>query len=466
MRKLNLRRTDSGSIILPMLVIAGIIGLTLVSFLMLARNQNLSVYRSQAWNASIVLSEAGMEDALQLINKYQGWLEPEEMFKWTNNVGADSWKTVGPNLYYVRRYIGPSYYDVYITNRNNQPGIRAIGVADWNYSYIGSSTFAAINSSQGPPAPKRHVNVQTRYDALFTVAMAASDNIDLQGNNVSSDSYISSSRDHTSNFDETLGAGYYPMNEQWKARDNGSICTSKALVNSLNVGNANIKGMVKTGPGNNTISIGPNGTVGTKAWVESGSKGIEKGRAATDFNVVFPDVVLPAISWFEPDSSMRDKVINGVNYEYCLTKDGDYRISSLTDNLFIGTNCSVRLLIQGNVNMSGSDCIVMAPGKTKLRIYMDGESWSMTGNSFIDNRTRIPGNLFLFGTKKCMAIKFGGNAAFVGGIYAPSAAFALGGGGNNTYDFIGASVTRSVKMNGHFNFHFDEDLGICGPARG
>ena len=51
-----------------------------------------------------------------------------------------------------------------------------------------------------------------------------------------------------------------------------------------------------------------------------------------------------------------------------------------------------------------------------------------------------------------------GNGNFVGAIYAPSADFSLGGGGNNTYDFIGASVSKTIKMNGHFNFHYDEAL--------
>ena len=29
-------------------------------------------------------------------------------------------------------------------------------------------------------------------------------------------------------------------------------------------------------------------------------------------------------------------------------------------------------------------------------------------------------------------------------------------GGNNTLDFMGATITRGVKVNGHYNFHFDE----------
>ena len=63
-------------------------------------------------------------------------------------------------------------------------------------------------------------------------------------------------------------------------------------------------------------------------------------------------------------------------------------------------------------------------------------------------------------------MSFRGNAAFTGAIYAPQAAFSLGGGGNDAYDFVGASVTKTVKMNGHFNFHYDENLRRIGPSRG
>ena len=58
------------------------------------------------------------------------------------------------------------------------------------------------------------------------------------------------------------------------------------------------------------------------------------------------------------------------------------------------------------------------------------------------------------------------NAAFVGCIYCPNAAFTLGGGGNNAYDFVGASVSNTVKLNGHFKFHYDENLRRIGPGRG
>ena len=110
--------------------------------------------------------------------------------------------------------------------------------------------------------------------------------------------------------------------------------------------------------------------------------------------------------------------------------------------------------------------ITIAPTGAKVRMYMAGSTFSLGGNARIDNETGMAQTFCLYGLPTCTSISFGGNAAFTGGIYAPNADFTLGGGGNNTYDFVGGSVTRTVTMNGHFNFHFDENLLLAGPKKG
>jgi hypothetical protein len=51
-------------------------------------------------------------------------------------------------------------------------------------------------------------------------------------------------------------------------------------------------------------------------------------------------------------------------------------------------------------------------------------------------------------------------------VYAPEAAFSCGGGGSTDFDYQGACVVYSASMNGHFNFHFDENLSRLGPPTG
>jgi hypothetical protein len=96
---------------------------------------------------------------------------------------------------------------------------------------------------------------------------------------------------------------------------------------------------------------------------------------------------------------------------------------------------------------------------------MGGTTFKVKGNGVV-NESSLAENFMSFGLPSNTAIDFGGNGAFAGAIYAPNADFTLGGGGNDAVDFAGASVTKTVTMNGHFNVHYDEALGRIGGDRG
>src|SRR3989442_10891262 len=119
------------------------------------------------------------------------------------------------------------------------------------------------------------------------------------------------------------------------------------LTNTLNVGSVAIKGYVKTGPVPDSLYLGLTNSVGDRSFVEGGNTGIQPGHSATDFNVIFPDVVLPSTIWQSktPDNGS----VNGTNYQYIFNTSGDYRltagISANNGNIYIGTNVSVRLKI-------------------------------------------------------------------------------------------------------------------------
>lgn len=471
------RAGQRASILLLSLLVAGIAGVTLASYLILAQSQNFSVYRSQGWNTSMVMTEAGVEDALQLINKYSGALEAEDLYQWTNNVGADNWQTLAPNVYYVRRYLTnattsteyTSFYDVWITNQYNKPTITSIGFVPWTQvASVAPRTFFAslpgadgtVESAQLVKVPiLRQVDVQTTYDTVFTVAMAAVSTIDLRGRNIATDSYDSADPAHSYN-------GYYPFLAPARIKDNGTVCTDATIVGSLNVGNAKVRGRVKTGPGTQTMDLGPLGSVGDAAWVTSGTKGIKPGWSATDFNVLFPDVKMPEVTWLPAVEA--NTTINGTNYQYVLTSAGNYDLTGVSGSVLVDApaDAIIKVKISSDVKFSGQQVIRILPSGAKLRIYMEGSLFSLTGQAYIDNQSNHPDNFYLFGLPTCTGIVFGGNASFTGGIYAPEAAFTLGGGGNDIYDFIGASVTYTVVMNGHFRFHYDENLGRIGPGKG
>jgi hypothetical protein len=451
------RRRESGSVLIGSLIIALMLGVTLVSYLSLTSNQYRSIFRSQTWSTSLALSEAGIEEALAMVNKYVD--TGTDVGLWPTTAALDGW-TVSGNVYSLTRSLNNlGTYTVYVTNVGLSPVIYAEGHAAWKVSAGPVNSFlATIGGNLATKAPEvvsRRVDVRTRRSSVFTVAMVALGQIDLKGNNIRTDSFDSSDSG------ASTGGKYDPA----KARDNGSVITTSTLVDSLNMGNAKIKGLAKTGP-NGTISIGPNGSVGSSAWVDSGKKGIEPGYSANDVNLQFPEATVPSgLGWYW--GAAAGGIVDGVTYDQVYTQNGNYVLNTISGkNIYIATNANVKFYISGNVSMSGDDSITIAAHNASLAIYMAGSTFKASGNAALNNLSEKAENFTYYGLPSNKTVQFSGNANFIGTIYAPQADFSLGGGGNDEYDFVGASVTKTVTMNGKFNFHYDENLARVGPARG
>jgi len=510
-----------GNALLLTVVITGLIGFVLAVYLTMVQNQNSANTRSQVWNSAMPVVEAGIEDALAHLNRHG-----------TTNLLCDGW-TLSGSTYSITRTVGDATYSARISNfaagTNTSPVIESFGyvVAP---TLMASAANDALLASGGQTSPSifhigRGVRVQTRQDMIFTKGMVAKDTIDLNGNNITANSFDSMDPNYSTNgkYDDT------------KFKDNGDIAVNASLTNSLLTGNANIYGHVSTGPGG-TVSIGPNGAVGSTNWHNSGADGIESGWSKDDMNVSFPDVLPPwnggaftpsggwmtnVITAFSTNSSTIGPTIafpgvSGVTYttNYQTSVGAVYPIGSpgpVTTNRFsngsiknytypiftyvnnsVATNETVTLtyydvLIKdpGNyelANLNGSiyvsanatlyvtttltiSTLVIVPPNGKLVLYSKAPSVTLSGN----NTANSLGNAYSFsfwGLPEVTAISFSGNGAFAGTIYAPNADFTLNGGGNNVIDFIGASITKTARMNGHFNFHYDEALRIMGPFRG
>jgi hypothetical protein len=289
---------------------------------------------------------------------------------------------------------------------------------------------------------------------LLFAAIAARQEIDLSNYTAQTDSFDSADPNYSA-------GGLYPYGDINKTKDNGGVCTLGTTVSTLNLGSATVKGKTKTGPGG-TIAISAYGSVGDRAWVEGGNKGIKPGWSANDFNFYFPDVTLPSATWYSPPAGAT---INGVTYDHVFLTSGNYKVLDF-DKIYIGTNANVRIWLYANdFKMSGNDAVIrIASVGANLKIYMTGASFSMEGQGVANESGRAE-NFSYYGLPSNTSVNFNGNAAFTGAIYAPQAAFSLGGGDSGTYDFIGASVTKSLLLNGNFNFHYDENLKRVGYRR-
>jgi len=446
----NRNRRDGGALVITAIIML-FIGATLATYLLVSQNEYTLVARSQVWNSSMALTEAGVEEGMAFINKYEGNFTMVTNWSTAASAAEDSW-TVAGNLFSMHRVVSANgdYYDVTIDNSNpSSPLITAAGLVGYTLSASRSPFMLAAAGLPSPAAVpiRRKIMVQAVYSALFPGAITTVTNIDLNGNNVRVDSF-DSTLTNASAWNAALGFGTYIVT---KARANGHVMTDSSLIGAISVGQANIYGHLDTGPGG-TATVGNNGYVGPLP--QSGS-GIQSGYFADDMNMVFPPVILPggASGWPTVPSS-------GV-----ITNSGNYYSMGISGNLTIyATN--VTIYVQGSISLSGNQAITIGATASRVILYVDGSSISLSGNATVNNQTQNAGVLGIYGLPTLTSINFGGNAAYTGTIYAPQAAFSFGGGGNTTYDFVGALVALSARMNGHANFHYDESLKRNGPGIG
>ena len=440
----------AGSALILTAVIVVVLGAVLATYLLVSQSEYMLVGRSQVWSQSMALTEAGVEDALAFMNKYQGNIAMVTNWCTLESAAEDHWNVNG-NIYSMHRQIGSNgdYYDVTIDNGNpSSPIITSIGMAGNSLAQTAPPVMVAAAGLGVSGSPvSRKVEVRTVYSALFPGAITTYTNIDLNGQNVRVDSF-DSTLTNASAWITNRGYGVYDIA---KARANGNVATDSSLVGAISVGQANIYGRVNTGPGG-TATVGNNGYVGPLP--QSGS-GIQPGYASDDMNMIFPSVVLPngARSWA------------GVPWTRVITNSGCYYMFSIHDDLTINAS-NVTLFVEFGISLSGSEAITIGTNCGRVNMYVGGPSVSTTGNATINNLTQRACVLGIYGLPTLTSINFGGNAAFTGTIYAPQAAFFFGGGGNNTYDFVGALVAYSAKLNGHANFHYDESLKRNGPGIG
>src|SRR5689334_18822107 len=84
------KTTERGSVMIVTMCVLGVSALVLGSYFMLVQNQSSAVSRSQIWNSAVPVTEAGVEEALQVINRDAGVPGATQM-DWTNSVAADGW---------------------------------------------------------------------------------------------------------------------------------------------------------------------------------------------------------------------------------------------------------------------------------------------------------------------------------------------------------------------------------------
>lgn len=401
-------RADQGSVLLVVMGTIVVIGIALAAILSLTTHEQRILARTTAWNAALPVAEAGIEEAMSHLQKVG-----------IGARGVNGWQASESGKSYVlSRDLSNGRYVVGISS-DTPPVVLSVGHV-WCPS---AGRFI-----------ERAVQITTSNTPLFTVAFGARYVVDLNGNGISTDSFDSS------NPNLSTDGRYDPS----KTSTNGDVAS---VFGPVDIGNHTIKGDLYLGP--------------TAEFASSKDK--VTGTVYGDFNLDFPDVVPPENFTGWPHAIGLPTIIGGITYKYVFLTDGEFTIPD-SGSIYVGPGTNVKLRVTAS-SFDPSEIRIAGPASTagKLTVYMEGAGCTMAGNSVVESGNAA--NFTYYGLPSNTSITYSGTSSFVGTIYAPSAVLTMNGGGNNN-GLIGSSITKTIRMNGHYNFHFDENLLKAGPSRG
>jgi len=432
-------QATQGNVLVICLCTCAVIGFAIASCYAMVRNQMAVAARSQSWNESLVISEAGIEDGLALINKYSDTAVARGVWAQGQDAANDNWTTIsttGPRVFHVQRSMNSNFYNTYVTNSaDGQPWILSIGTKQ--VSGLGSAV-----------ALRRAIVVRATPGSLFQGGLIAKGGVSLQGN-VVVDSFNSQVAGMNTN------GQYHPSIR----RDNGVIASASSnVVATVTVGGSvEIYGKVFTGPEDGFVYNG-NVAIGSESYVDGGSTGPEAGSSQNDLNMYIPDAPTPPTSGGLPLLPKATVSFQGTNYanSQLLGTGGYYKTGSInlqnTEKILVLGN--VKLYVTGNFKMTGGQVIIGA--NSSLTLYAGGDV--DLGGGGVVNKTGFATNLTVNGLTTCTSIKYSGSSDFIGTIYAPQADLELTGGGSTDLHFSGSAVADTIKLSGHTQVHYDESL--------
>lgn len=307
-----------------------------------------------------------------------------------------------------------------VLTNNDQPSIRTITVA-------ASNNLGFCRASRGPLP-------------LFSGAITARSNITFNGNFVTTDSFDSSD---TNDFP---GGQYNKTNRE----SNGNVASGYGLVS---IGNANIMGMLFTGPSGN-LNLGPDGVVGDVAYVTNGNTGIEPGWYINDFRFCLPDVQVPYTNGLPLPPVVSNYYVLSSGQYYV---NGGLEVPNSRNFLVTG---QAALYVTGTFSLDHLVSINIR-SNASLTLFVGG-AWAEISKV---NNSGGSGAFQYYGLPGNTSFAWDNVAVGVGTVYAPEANVTLSGRGITNTDFTGSFVGNSFLFNGEVNIHYDENLAKAGPQR-
>jgi len=291
----------------------------------------------------------------------------------------------------------------------------------------GFTRFVTLDAPSGASF-YRTASLQRSAGFIFTQGAS------LNGNNITVDAYDSADTNH------------FP-NGLWNSTHAFAGGNVAALAGVLNVGNAKIHGRLLLAPGV-SYSLGSQCLVGDLPanWpVQSGLQSEDWLCNQYQFNA--PDVVSPYSSGLLP--------LTGADTNSYVLQNGNYYVNG---NFLVSHDLQISGLVTLYVTGDFSANSITVQIGSVLRLYV-GQATGASVSAIMGNINN-PGNAYnlqFFGLPTCSTISLTGTNGYLGTIYAPQATLAADRG-ITPFDYQGASVTKSMVLNGHINLHFDQNL--------
>ena len=172
-----------------------------------------------------------------------------------------------------------------------------------------------------------------------------------------------------------------------------------------------------------------------------------------------PDVLPPFATGLPLPGKTGSNYILSVSGNYLVP--GNFALAN-DERFFVPNNLIATVYIQGDVSMTASSKLEIAPGGS-LQLFVGGVNATLGP---IDNQGTTT-NFQYFGLPGNTNILFIGRTnSLVGTIYAPNANLTTTTRNTTYFDFFGAMAVNTFTLRRNFRLHFDENLLNHGPRRG
>lgn len=447
MKKFPRARPERGAILIVALLLAAIIGVSLVSYVNLGRNNLKQAQRTYLGVAAMNLAEAGLESALYSFNQLDNATGPTAWTSWNTNVTYNTtspfpvtaWRTIVSGFDAGQNATGTVKAFVEYPN-----GTRA----DGSTAGISPSVLvkATITPDTGAPI-ERYIRITLRRRGLFSNGLVARNDINWVG---------------------------HPSADSWNSDPDGDgvHVAYPGVGQTANVVVASISGNITLAGGEvwGYAKTGVTGTISGGSVHGLGTTTDDPTRRTNDFDSTFPMPSAPSPTTVNTITSnvTSSRTFPNTATDSVNTADGKYyyRFSGAniviagSDTISIKAGEDVVFLLTSHsgataIKSTGSAGFDINAGGT-LNVYTDGNI-SIAGNGFANDNHNAASAIFWGTNTSTQTIDISGNGTLTGIVYAPNATASMNGGGTSGM-MQGAVVANTITMNGGTEFHYDDAL--------